>query len=50
MDHQRTGVTAILGEWQNWFVLIIAAIATSPSLVLAELYFVAVRAGVRVGH
>lgn len=50
MNQQRTAATAVLRDWQNWLVLIIAAIGTSPSLVLTELHFVAGRAGVRVGH
>jgi hypothetical protein len=50
VDSERAGVTAILRERQNWLVLIIAATGTSPSLLLTELYFAAVRAGGLVGH
>jgi hypothetical protein len=50
MEDQKTGATSILGEWQNWVVLIIVAIAVTPSFLLASLYFTALRAAVRVGH
>ena len=50
VDHQRTGADSVLGEWQNWFVMIVAAIAVLPSFLLASLYFVAFRAALRVGH
>jgi hypothetical protein len=50
MGRQSIGAGSILGEWQNWAVLVIAAIAVTPSFLLASLYFVAFRAAVRVGH
>ena len=50
MERQRTGTTSILGEWQSWFVLIVAAVAVLPSFLLASLYFVAFRVAFRVGH
>lgn len=50
MQSQRTEATWIPGEWQNWLVLIIAAIAVLPSFLLASLYFVAFRVALRVGH
>ncbi len=49
-EHQRTGTDSVLGEWRNWFVMIVAAIAVLPSFLLASLYFVAFRAAFRVGH
>ena len=50
MDHQRTGAASILGGWQSWVVLIVAAIAVLPMYLVASLYFVAFRAAFRVGH
>jgi hypothetical protein len=50
MDHQRTGATSILGEWQSWVVLVVATIAVLPMLLLASLYFVAFRVAFQVGH
>jgi hypothetical protein len=50
MARQRTGATSILGEWQSWFVPIVAAIAVLPSFLLASIYFVAFRVAFRVGH
>jgi hypothetical protein len=50
MDQQRIRATSILGEWQPWFVLIIAAIAVLPTFLLASIYFVAFRAAFEVGH
>ena len=50
MDRQRSGATSILGQWQNWVALIIAAIAVTPSFLLTSLYFVALRVAFRVGH
>jgi hypothetical protein len=50
VDRPRTGVTSILGEWQSWVVMIVAAIAVLPSFLLASLYFVAFRVAFRVGH
>jgi hypothetical protein len=50
MDRQKTEASSILGEWQNWVVLIVAVIAVTPSYLLASLYLVAIRAAVRVGH
>ena len=50
MDSERTGSTSILGEWHSWMVLIVAAIAVLPSILLASLYFVAFRVAIRVGH
>jgi hypothetical protein len=50
MDSKRTGATSILGEWQSWIVLILAAIAVLPSILLASLYFVAFRVVFQFGH
>ncbi len=50
MERRKIGANSILGECQNWVVLIIAAIAVTPSFLLTSLYFTAFRAAVRVGH
>lgn len=50
VDHQRTGADSVMDEWQNWFVMIVAAIAVLPSFLLASLYFDAFRAAFRFGH
>ncbi len=39
-----------LGEWQRWFVLIVAAIAVLPSLPIAAMYFAALRVAFLFGH
>jgi hypothetical protein len=50
MSSQRDVARSIFVEWQSWVVLMIAAIAVTPTFLLGSLYFVAFRAAVRVGH